>query len=59
MTDDLVAHGDADSIAAAVAAHLAAGADHVILMQSGAADRDLMIGIELLERLAPAVRQAR
>lgn len=55
----LVAHGDADSIAAAVAAHLAAGADHVILMPSGAVDRDLMTGIELLERLAPAVRQAR
>ena len=63
LTDDLlgalVAHGDVDSIAAAVAAHLAAGADHVILMQSGAADRDLMTGIELLERLAPAVRRAR
>jgi hypothetical protein len=39
--------------------HLAAGADHVILMPSGAVDRDLMTGIELLERLAPAVRQAR
>jgi hypothetical protein len=41
----LVARGDADSIAAAVAAHPAAGADHVILMPSGAVDRDLMTGI--------------
>jgi probable F420-dependent oxidoreductase len=55
----LVAHGDPDSIAAAVAAHLAAGADHVVLMPSGATDRDLMTGVGLLERLAPAVRQAR
>src|SRR5487761_521489 len=55
----LVAHGDPDSIAAAVAAHRAAGADHVILMPPGAADRDLMTGVEQLEQLAPAVRQAR
>lgn len=52
----LVAHGDRDSIAAAVAAHLAVGADHVVLMPSGTVERDLMTGVELLERLAPAVR---
>ncbi|HET6189384.1 MAG TPA: LLM class flavin-dependent oxidoreductase [Trebonia sp.] len=52
----LVAHGNPDSIAAAVAAHLAAGADHVVLMPSGTVERDLMAAVELLERLAPAVR---
>jgi probable F420-dependent oxidoreductase len=55
----LVAHGDPGSIAAAVAAHRAAGADHVILMPSGAVDRDLMTSIEQLEQLAPAVLQSR
>ena len=55
----LVAHGDPDSIAAAASAHLAAGADHVVLMPSGTVERDLMTGVELLERLAPAVSQAR
>jgi probable F420-dependent oxidoreductase len=53
----LVAHGNPDSIAAAVASHLTAGADHVVLMPSGAVDRDLMTGVGLLEALAPAVHQ--
>ena len=55
MSDELVAalvaHGDPGSIAAAVAA----GADHVILMPSGTVDRDLMTSIEQLEQLAPAL----
>jgi probable F420-dependent oxidoreductase len=59
MSDDLVnaiiAHGDPESIAAAVAAHRAAGADHVILMPSSAVSRDLMTGVRQLEELAPAV----
>ena len=59
MSDDLVnaiiAHGDPESIAAAVAAHRAAGADHVILMPSSAVSRDLMTGVRQLEHLAPAV----
>jgi len=49
------AHGDPDSIAAAVGAHRAAGADHVILMPSGAPGTDLATGVSQLERLAPAV----
>ena len=59
MSDDLVnaiiAHGDPESIAAAVAAHRAAGADHVILLPSSAVSRDLMTGVRQLEHLAPAV----
>jgi probable F420-dependent oxidoreductase len=55
LTNAIVAHGDQDSIAAMVAAHQAAGADHVILMPSGTADLDLMAGVAHLEHLAPAV----
>jgi alkanesulfonate monooxygenase SsuD/methylene tetrahydromethanopterin reductase-like flavin-dependent oxidoreductase (luciferase family) len=57
LVKDLVAHGDPDSIAAAVAAHRAAGADHVILMPPGAAASDLAAGVGHLEHLAPAVLQ--
>jgi probable F420-dependent oxidoreductase len=61
VSDDLVnaivAHGDPDSIAAAVGAHRAAGADHVILMPPGAVGSDLMTGLRQLEHLAPAVLQ--
>jgi probable F420-dependent oxidoreductase len=59
LVSAIVAHGDPDSIAAAVAAHRAAGADHVILMPSSAVSRDLMTGVGQLEYLAPAVLQAR
>jgi probable F420-dependent oxidoreductase len=59
LVSALVAHGDPDSIAAAVGAHLAAGADHVILMGSGTADVDLMTGVAQLESLAPTVLQSR
>jgi probable F420-dependent oxidoreductase len=59
VSDDLVgaivAHGDPESIAAAAAAHRAAGADHVILLSPGAAGHDLMTGVSQLERLAPAM----
>jgi len=57
LVSDLVAHGDPDSIAATVAAHRAAGADHVILMPPGAAGSDLATGVGHLEHLAPAVLQ--
>jgi len=59
LVSAIVAHGDPDSIAAAVAAHRAAGADHVILMPAADADRDLMAGVAQLEHLAPAVLQPR
>jgi probable F420-dependent oxidoreductase len=55
LVNALVAHGDPESIAAAVAAHRAAGADHVILMGSSAVSLDLMSGVAQLEHLAPAV----
>jgi probable F420-dependent oxidoreductase len=60
VSDDLVsaivAHGDQESIAAAVTAHRAAGADHVILMSASSVDHGgLLAGTEQLERLAPAV----
>jgi probable F420-dependent oxidoreductase len=55
----VVAHGDPDSIAASVRAHLDAGADHVVLLLSFGTGVDLVTGVEQLERLAPAVLQAR
>jgi probable F420-dependent oxidoreductase len=57
LVNEIVAHGDPDSIAAAAGAHRTAGADHVILMPPGAADRDLAAGVKQLEHLAPAVLQ--
>jgi probable F420-dependent oxidoreductase len=63
VSDDLVnaivAHGDPESIAATAGAHLAAGADHVILLPPGRVDLDLMTGVGQLEDLAPAVLPAR
>jgi len=56
LVSAIVAYGDPDSIAAAVAAHRGAGADHVILMSSGSATTvDLLAGVRQLEQLAPAV----
>lgn len=52
---ELVAHGDPESIAATAAAHRAAGADHVIIMQASAATADFEAGMTHLERLAPAL----
>jgi probable F420-dependent oxidoreductase len=57
LLDAIVACGDPDSIAAAAAAHRAAGADHVVLMPSGAIGTDLVTGTGRLEQLAPAVLQ--
>jgi probable F420-dependent oxidoreductase len=59
LVNDIVAHGDPDSIAATVGAHLAVGADHVILMPPAAAGLDLMAGVRQLEHLALAVLQPR
>jgi probable F420-dependent oxidoreductase len=53
LVNALVAHGDPDSIATLATAHRDAGADHVILLPSGAAD--LMTGVEQLEHLAPTM----
>jgi hypothetical protein len=56
LVSEIVAHGDPGSIAAVAAAHLAAGADHVVLLPpSSASMTDLMTGVAQLERLAPAV----
>jgi hypothetical protein len=52
----LVAHGDPDSIATAAATHLAAGADHVVLLPPAVVELDLMTGVAQLEHLAPAFR---
>jgi probable F420-dependent oxidoreductase len=49
----VVAVGGPGSVAALVQAHLAAGADHVLLMTSSAAD--LASGVTQLEALAPVV----
>jgi alkanesulfonate monooxygenase SsuD/methylene tetrahydromethanopterin reductase-like flavin-dependent oxidoreductase (luciferase family) len=47
---------DPESIVATVAAHLAAGADHVILLPpAGGGGADLMTGVGQLEQLAPAL----
>jgi alkanesulfonate monooxygenase SsuD/methylene tetrahydromethanopterin reductase-like flavin-dependent oxidoreductase (luciferase family) len=45
----------------AAAAHLAAGADHVVLLPPSSASMaaDLMTGVAQLEQLAPAVLQSR
>jgi len=60
LVSEIVAHGDPGSIAATAAAHLAAGADHVVLLPpSSASMTDLMTGVARLERLAPAVLQSR
>jgi probable F420-dependent oxidoreductase len=57
LVAEIIAHGDPDAIAAAVGAHRAAGADHVIIMPPGAVDLDLAVGVRQLEHLAPAVLQ--
>lgn len=53
--DALVAHGGPDAVAAAVRAHLAAGADHVTLQQP--IGTDFGTGIDNLVRLAPALAE--
>ena len=51
LVDAMVAHGDADSIAAAVRAHLTAGADHVTFLIDGS---DYDVAMSQLEAIAPA-----
>jgi probable F420-dependent oxidoreductase len=55
LVNAIVAHGDPASIAATVAAHHAAGADHVMLMPSSALPVDFAEGVRNLEHLAPAL----
>lgn len=52
LVDAVVAHGDGPTIAAALRAHLDAGADHVMIMPTGVDPTD---GVAQPERLAPAV----
>ncbi|MDP9168811.1 MAG: TIGR03620 family F420-dependent LLM class oxidoreductase, partial [Actinomycetota bacterium] len=50
LVDAIVGHGHPDAIAGKVRAHLAAGADHVMVMMPGG---DFAGGVEHLETLAP------
>jgi alkanesulfonate monooxygenase SsuD/methylene tetrahydromethanopterin reductase-like flavin-dependent oxidoreductase (luciferase family) len=52
IADAIVAHGGPDAIAAKVREHLAAGADHVLLMPP--TTDDFTADVAVLERLAPA-----
>ena len=52
LVDAIVGHGDAAKIAAKVREHLAAGADHVMVMSSGA---DFTDGVDQLKQLAPTL----
>ena len=52
LVDGIVGHGDAAAIAAKVREHLAAGADHVMVMVTGTEFAD---GVEQLEQLAPTL----
>jgi probable F420-dependent oxidoreductase len=53
LVDAIVANGDPAAIAAAVRTHLAAGADHVMLMLPPGGEFPL--GVDQLEELAPAM----
>lgn len=55
LVDSIVAHPDPAAIAAAIRAHLAAGADHVMLMTS--LGGDYATGIAQLEQIAPEVTE--
>jgi probable F420-dependent oxidoreductase len=52
LVDAMVAHGDPDSVAETVRAHLAAGADHVTFLVDG---RDFAGAMKQLETVAPAL----
>jgi probable F420-dependent oxidoreductase len=54
LVGDIVAHGDAAAIAAKVAEHRAAGADHVMVMLTGP---DFAGDVDQLEQLGPALAQ--
>ena len=52
LVDAIVGHGDPATIAAKAREHLAAGADHVMIMSTGT---DFTAGIDQLVRLAPTL----
>jgi probable F420-dependent oxidoreductase len=52
LVDAMVAHGDPDSVAETVRAHLAAGADHVTFLVDGS---DFEAAMNQLETVAPAL----
>jgi probable F420-dependent oxidoreductase len=52
LVDAIVGYGDAAKIAAKVREHLAAGADHVMVMSNRA---DFAVGVDQLTQLAPAL----
>jgi probable F420-dependent oxidoreductase len=52
LVDAIVGYGDAAAIAAKAREHLAAGADHVMLLSAAA---DITDGVDQLEQLAPAL----
>jgi probable F420-dependent oxidoreductase len=52
LVDAIVGYGDAAAIAAKVREHLAAGADHVLIMSTG---NDVADGVDQLEQLAPTL----
>jgi alkanesulfonate monooxygenase SsuD/methylene tetrahydromethanopterin reductase-like flavin-dependent oxidoreductase (luciferase family) len=52
LVDAMVAHGDPDSVAETVRAHLAAGADHVTFLVDGT---DVEAAMNQLETVAPAL----
>jgi len=54
LVDAIVGYGDAAAIAAKVSEHLAAGADHVMVMPTGT---DFADGVDQLEHLAPALAE--
>jgi alkanesulfonate monooxygenase SsuD/methylene tetrahydromethanopterin reductase-like flavin-dependent oxidoreductase (luciferase family) len=53
VVDGLVAHGGPDTVAAKVRAHLAAGADHVTLLQP--IGTEFAPGIDRWAQIAPAL----
>ncbi|MHA6618590.1 TIGR03620 family F420-dependent LLM class oxidoreductase [Pseudonocardia sp. DLS-67] len=55
LVDAVIGHGDPASIAAKVREHLAAGADHVLVMRP--VGGDFGTGVDELERLAPALAE--
>ena len=55
LVDAIVGHGDPAAIAAKVREHLAAGADHVILMLP--IGGEFSVGVDQLEQLAPALAE--
>jgi len=54
LVDAIVGYGDAARIAAKVREHLAAGADHVMVMTTGT---DFAGGVDQLEQLVPTLAE--